>query len=263
MAQTDAPVPEGPQEVRRSFTEQLDEIRSDVVRLAGLTSEAIGAATQCLLDADLSAVDALLENDKRIDALKESTELRVYELFATQQPMARDLRTLLAVLRILTEIQLTADLTVSIAKATRRLYPGELAPRIRGLIRRMGEQATIQQDLAVDAFADGDTSIAAALPDMDDVMDDLQKDMFREIFASSVNDEAGLQAAVQLAQLSMQAEMERAQTSQQAQQMRVEIDQMRVEQRMILAAASTDRLTQCANRAAFDDELKKQLTMAH
>jgi len=201
MAQTNAPVPEGPQEVRHGFTEQLDEIRSDVVRLAGLTSEAIGATTHCLLDADLAAVDALIANDKRIDALKESTELRVYELFATQQPMARDLRTLLAVLRILTEIQLTADLTVSIAKAARRLYPGELAPKIRGLIRRMGEQATIQQDLAVDAFADGDTAIAAALPDMDDVMDDLQKDMFREIFATSVNDEAGLQTAVQLALL--------------------------------------------------------------
>ncbi|HUV11441.1 MAG TPA: phosphate signaling complex protein PhoU [Acidimicrobiia bacterium] len=201
MAPTNTPVPEGPQEVRRTFTDQLDEIRGDVVRLAGLTSEAIGAATHCLLEADLTAVDALIVNDRRIDALKEATELRVYELFATQQPMARDLRTLLAVLRILTEIQLTADLTVSIAKAARRLYPAELAPKVRGLIRRMGEQATTQQDLAVDAFADGDAAIAAALPDMDDVMDDLQKDMFREIFASSVSDESGLQTAVQLALL--------------------------------------------------------------
>jgi diguanylate cyclase (GGDEF)-like protein len=67
------------------------------------------------------------------------------------------------------------------------------------------------------------------------------------------------EAAVQLAQLSMQAEVERAQTNQQAELMREEIDQMREEQREILAAASTDRLTQCANRAAFDDELKKRL----
>ena len=71
-----------------------------------------------------------------------------------------------------------------------------------------------------------------------------------------------VEAAVQLAQLSMQAEMERAQTSQQAEQMREEIDQMREEQREILVAASTDRLTQCANRAAFDDEIKKQLSRA-
>jgi diguanylate cyclase (GGDEF)-like protein len=77
-------------------------------------------------------------------------------------------------------------------------------------------------------------------------------------------DYVGLQAeaAVQLAQLSMQAEMERAQTSQQARQMREQMDQMKQEQQEIMVAASTDRLTQCANRAAFDDELEKQLSSA-
>jgi phosphate transport system protein len=120
-------------------------------------------------------------------------------MFATQQPMAGDLRTLLAVLRILQEIQLTADLTVTISKATRRLYPGQLPPKIRGLIERMGAQAAIQLNLAVDAFADLEVAIASALPDMDDVMDDLQKELFRAIFELSTADEAGIQRAVQLA----------------------------------------------------------------
>ncbi|MCJ7672050.1 MAG: hypothetical protein MUP67_08365 [Acidimicrobiia bacterium] len=120
-------------------------------------------------------------------------------MFATQQPMAGDLRTLLAVLRILQEIQLTADLTVTISKATRRLYPGELAPKVRGLIERMGSQANAQLSLAVDAFADANVAAAAALPDMDDVMDDLQKELFRAIFETTVGNEAGIQTAVQLA----------------------------------------------------------------
>jgi len=195
------PTPEGPQEARRSFGEHLEEIRSDVITLAGLTVEAIGVSTRALLDADLAGVERLVNEDAHIDGLKEATELRVYEMFATQQPMAGDLRTLLAVLRILQEIQLTADLTVSIAKGARRLYPGELAPRVRGLLERMGAQATVQFKLAVDAFADNDSAIAAALPDMDDVMDDLQKELFRAIFANCSNDEAGLQQAVQLALL--------------------------------------------------------------
>ena len=195
------PVPEGPQGARRSFGEELDEVRGDVIKLSGLTAEAIGAATQSLLDADLSSVERIVADDARIDELKETTELRVYEIFATQQPMAVDLRTLLAVLRILQEIQLTSDLAVSIAKATRRLYPGELAPKIRGLLERMGAQATVQLNLAVDAFADNDPAMAAALPDMDDVMDDLQKDLFRQIFETCSNDEVGLQQAVQLALL--------------------------------------------------------------
>ena len=201
MADVNGPLPEGPQEVRHSFGEHLEEIRGDVVKLAALTTEAIGASTQALLDADLGAVERVIAEDTRIDDLKESIEHQVYQVFATQQPVAGDLRTLLAVLRILQEIQLTADLTVSVSKATRRLYPGQLAPKVRGLLERMGAQGSIQLNLAIDAFADGDDAIAAALPDMDDVMDDLQKELFRAIFASCSNDEAGLQQAVQLALL--------------------------------------------------------------
>jgi phosphate transport system protein len=193
------PTPEPPTETRRTFAEHIDEVRADVIKLAGLTSEAIGACTQALLDADLMAVEQVIANDTTIDGLKESVEFRVYEMFATQQPMAGDLRTLLAVLRMLQEIQLTADLTVTISKATRRLYPGQLPPKIRGLIERMGAQASIQLNLAVDAFADMEVAIASALPDMDDVMDDLQKELFRAIFESSAVDDAGIQRAVQLA----------------------------------------------------------------
>ena len=90
----------------------------------------------------------------------------------------------------------------NVARATRRIYPRALPPRIRGIIERMGAQASVQTHLAVDAFADGDESIAAALPDMDDVMDDLQKELFRAIFAGfsgGTVDEAALQMAVQLA----------------------------------------------------------------
>jgi phosphate transport system protein len=90
----------------------------------------------------------------------------------------------------------------NVARATRRLYPRELPPRIRGIIERMGAQASVQMHLAVDAFADSDEKIATALPDMDDVMDDLQKELFRTIFAGfsgGPTDEAQLQMAVQLA----------------------------------------------------------------
>jgi phosphate transport system protein len=65
----------------------------------------------------------------------------------------------------------------------------------------MGAQASVQTRLAVDAFTDEDVVVATALPDMDDVMDDLQKELFRAIFAGFAGpvDEAALQMAVQLA----------------------------------------------------------------
>jgi len=186
-------------EARKSFDEHLNELKADVIKMAAMVGESIGAGTQALLDADLGVVERVLANNDQIDALEHDLELRAYELIARQQPMAVDLRTLLAVLRMLHELELTGDLMVTIAKAARRIYPAELPPRIRGLIERMGAQASVQLHLAIDAFADSDQALAAALPDMDDVMDDLQKELFRSIFSSLTPDEAGLQMAVQLA----------------------------------------------------------------
>jgi phosphate transport system protein len=190
-----APVPDA----RRSYHEQLEEIRGDVVKVAAKTCEQIGAATQAMLDGDLALVDRIYAEHEEIAQRVTQIEQRVYQLFALQQPMASDLRELLAVLRILHEIELTAGLMRNVARATRRLYPRELPPRVRGIIERMGAQASVQTHLAVDAFADVDAAIAAALPDMDDVMDDLQKELFRAIFAVGAPDESALQMAVQLA----------------------------------------------------------------
>jgi phosphate transport system protein len=186
-------------ETRKAFTEALDELGDDVIRVAAAVGESIGGGTRAVLDADLSLVEQAVHNDEVIDEQLVTIEQNAYQLFALQQPMAVDLRTLIAVLRILHELELTGDLMVTIAKAARRIYPTELPPRIRGIIERMGQQAAVQHKLAVDAFADRNPTLAAALPDMDDVMDDLQKEMFRAIFTTCPPDEHGLQLAVQLA----------------------------------------------------------------
>jgi len=189
-------------DTRRLFDEQLQEVRGEVVKLAVASCEQIGAATQALLDADLGLVDQVYQAHRELGERVLQIEQRVYQLFALQQPIASDLRAMLAVLRLLSEIQLTGGLMRNVARATRRIYPREFPPRIRGIVERMGAQASIQMHLAIDAFADGDEKIAAALPDMDDVMDDLQKELFRAIFAGfsgGTVDEAALQMAVQLA----------------------------------------------------------------
>jgi phosphate transport system protein len=103
------------------------------------------------------------------------------------------------VLRVIHEIERCGDLMVNVAKATRRLFPHSLDPKIRGLLERMGAQAGNQLRLSIAAFREGDVSQAEALADMDDTMDDLQKTLFRAIFAAGAADEADLQAAVQVA----------------------------------------------------------------
>jgi len=190
-------------EARKSFQDALDELRIDVIRLAALTTEAIAAGTQAFLDADLAAAEQVIEKDDDIDDLTHSIEDSCYQLLARQQPMAIDLRIVVSVLRIVHELERSADLMVNVAKTTRRLYPHSLDPKLRGIIQRMGEQAGTQTRIALDAFADSDPSAALALADMDDTVDDLTKSLFRHILAGadagSSDDEGNVLRAVQLA----------------------------------------------------------------
>ena len=180
---------------RKAFHEELDEIAADIVRMGALAAEAIQAGTDAFLEADLVRTEKVIADDVVLDDLMHSIESRTYLLLARQQPMAVDLRMLVTVLRVIHELERAGDLMVNVAKATRRLYPYELDPKIRGLIHRMRQQASAQLRLAVEAFAERDPARAAALADMDDVMDDLQKDLFRHDLRLAISDEAALQRA--------------------------------------------------------------------
>ncbi len=186
-------------QIRRHFHDDLVILHQDVSRLSALASEAIQAATAALLDFDLAEAQAVVGADVALDDLTHDMEERVVLLLARQQPMAKDLRELITTLRVTHELERIGDLMVNVAKATRRLYPIAIEPRLRGLIDRMREQATIQLSVASEAFAARDPARARALSDMDDVMDDLQKELFRTIFTGGGNDDAALQRAVQLA----------------------------------------------------------------
>ncbi|HWC40308.1 MAG TPA: phosphate signaling complex protein PhoU [Acidimicrobiales bacterium] len=186
-------------ETRKAFHEELDEVRNDVTRLGAMVLESIQGATAALLEQDLTAGEQVLRVGRDIDALRAKIEDQVFHLLAQQQPLAVDLRTLFSILRVIHELELSGHLMVNTIRASRRLYPQDLEPRVRGIIDRMREQATVQLQVALDAFAELDATRAAALEDMNAVMDDLQKDLFRAILTTSKTDEAALQLATQMA----------------------------------------------------------------
>jgi phosphate transport system protein len=184
---------------RKAFHEELGELRSDVIRFGATVLESIQAATEALLDLDLVAADRIINDQAITRSMTEKIDERCYMLLARQQPMAVDLRTIVAVLRVNHELELTANLMASVSKAIRRLYPNRLEPRVRGLIDRMREQTSEQLRLALDAYTKSDPALAAALFDMDENMSDLQRDLFRQILSNGHDDEGAIQRAVQVA----------------------------------------------------------------
>jgi phosphate transport system protein len=186
-------------ETRRGFVEELERLHLDVVRLGALALEAIQRGSEALLTYDLGMVDDTVARDADIDQLSDAIENRIYRVFVTQAPVAADLRAMVTMLRVNHELERIGDYMVNVAKATRRLQPEPLDPRILGILDRMRNQAAMQLEIAIDAFAQRDSSHAVQLPALDDVMDDLTRELFRTIFTMEATGEEATQRAVQLA----------------------------------------------------------------
>lgn len=184
---------------RRSFHQELDQIKVDIVRLAAMVTEFIPRGTEVLLSNDLRGAKALIEDDDAIDALSLDIEDHCYQVLALQQPMASDLRAIVTAIRLVSEIERSGDLMVNVAKGARRIYGAEFDPRVRGLIEQMSEEAARLFKLAIDAYADSNAGLAAALDDMDDRLDGLHKDYIEAIFESHRQEGLELEAGVQLA----------------------------------------------------------------
>jgi len=186
-------------ELRGNFHEELDQVREMIVTLAAHVSEAIPRATEALIENNLEIAKHVIENDEPLDVLSAQIEERCYALITLQQPMAGDMRAIVTAMKINGEYERSGDLAVNICKGLRRSYGMKLTPTLRGLITSMSDEAVRLTRLSVDAYAEGHVGLAAALPDIDDRLDDLQADFIQEIFKAHEAGELQLQETVQLA----------------------------------------------------------------
>jgi phosphate transport system protein len=186
-------------ELRGNFHEELDGVRDLIVTLAAHVAEAIPRATEALIDNNLELAQQIILHDVDLDVLSLQIEERCYALIALQQPMASDMRSIVTAMKINGDYERSGDLAVNICKGLRRSYGMTLSPTLRGLITSMSEEAVRLTRLSVDAYAERNVGLAAALPDIDDRLDDLQVDFIQAIFSAHQNGELLLQETVQLA----------------------------------------------------------------
>ena len=185
-------------ETRSTFHQQLDDIQRDLIRAAARVTETIMRGTEALLDLDLAAAQGLIEGDDEIDALTLDVEERCFTILARQQPMAGDMRAIVTAIRLTSEIERSGDLMVNVAKAARRLYGSSIPVQLRSPLQAMATEAVRLYQLAMDAYAQGDAMLGAALDDMDDRLDQIQKDYMQTIFELHPS-EHDVEVAVQLA----------------------------------------------------------------
>ncbi|MSO32330.1 MAG: phosphate signaling complex protein PhoU [Ilumatobacteraceae bacterium] len=189
----------GMEELRHGFHQQLDLLRQTLTALIASVIDAIPRATGVLLGGDLEGADYLIQFDDEMDARSIELEEQCYQLIALQAPVAGDLRQVVSIVRMVAEVERSADLTVNICKAARRIYGHGLDPKLRGIITKMSEQAQNLFTAALEAFEEGDVAKASAIDDMDNYLDSLQRQLIQSIFESHSAGNIDLQVAIQLA----------------------------------------------------------------
>ena len=187
------------EELRKAYHGELEQARSELARLAALVVELVPRATAVLLDGDLEGAEYIIRGDAEIDQRCVDLEEQCLRILALQAPVATELRQVVALMKMIAEVERSADLIANICKAARRIYGHDLDPKLRGIINRMSEQAQALYTAAIEAFVEHDDAMAAALDDMDSYLDALQKQFIQAIFESHAAGRIDLQVAVQLA----------------------------------------------------------------
>lgn len=173
-------------EPRREFERQLEAIEAKVIELFAMMADDLPKATEALLSGAPEILAQLAERERAIDALyPEIEELAAREILL-QAPVASDLRYLLTVLRVVPEIERSHDLVMQIASQASHIISQDLSPRVRGLVRLMGDLATAMWRQATDAWYQRDRDAAEGLRMSDEEMDELHASLVAEIASGDI-----------------------------------------------------------------------------
>jgi phosphate transport system protein len=183
--------------LRESFERDLQRLQDEVLALGNMVEEAIIESVESLKQRDREKARRLIAQDRVLNERRFAIEDDTLVLIATQQPMASDLRTLAAVLAIISELERIGDYAKGIAKIN--LMIGE-DPLIKPLvdIPRMAEKARDMLHRALEAFVQRDVDQACAIPDEDDEVDALYNQVYRELLTFIMNDPTTIDQATYL-----------------------------------------------------------------
>jgi phosphate transport system protein len=191
--------------VFRHFQSDLDALKERILAMGGLAEERVREAVRGLMDRDLAALDAVIVGDEPINDLHMELDDRCFKLLALHQPMAADLRVIVAAVKINTDLERVGDLAVNIAEAGKRYLQH---PPVKPLIDipRMGELAQKMLRDSLDAFVRRDMPLAEAVLVADDTLDALKSQIFRELLTYMLQAPQTIEPALDLILISRHLE---------------------------------------------------------
>ena len=182
----------------RHFHEQLTQLEQRLLTMAGRAQELIELAVDALRARDPRIAELVIARDAEIDALELEVEEQAIELLALQQPMARDLRFIVAAIKISSDLERVGDHAVNIAQAALRLKDGGSTLVPGPELDDMARRALAMLSDALDAFIRADGAAGRAVRQRDDEVDALMDTSFRVLLTRMMENPATITAAIQL-----------------------------------------------------------------
>lgn len=167
--------------MREQFNQELTDLQAEVVDIVRLVTTVTRDSVGSLITGDIDTANRVIAGDDVIDARCLAVEERVLETIATQFPVARDLRLLQSLTFITMHLERMADLGVNIAKATRRTAARKGPQTLYDLIQAQGNLVYRVLDATREALEKRDLELARKLPELDEPIDHLYKQFFREL----------------------------------------------------------------------------------
>jgi len=179
------------------FQDELEQLKARLLEMGGLAEDRTRSAVRALVDRDHALVEKVLVSDAAINQLHIEIDDRCFKLLALHQPMAVDLRAIVAAVKINTDLERVGDLAINIAEAVARYLQH---PPVKELID-IPRMAQIAQDMlrdALDAFVRRDMTLAEAVLDRDDELDTLKTLVFRELLDHMLKDTTTIEPSLDL-----------------------------------------------------------------
>ncbi len=183
--------------IRHYFEKELEELHLELIKMGSLVEESIDNAITALKKQDVVLAKKILENDDIIDNLEQKIEKTCINLIARQQPLAKDLRTISAALKIITDMERIADHSADIAEITIRMAGQKyIKPLID--IPIMADMAKKMVNKSIDSHIKQDVVLAQEVCDSDDEVDDMFNKIIIELINIMKNSPESIEQAIDL-----------------------------------------------------------------
>lgn len=182
--------------IRQQYHNDLKKLEEAISEMGNLSINAIEESIHALKDLDLEKADAVIKNDARIDELDETVNKLCIHLLALQQPMARDLREIIASLKIIIDLERMSDLAVDIAKIAKRIKGEHIKPLVT--IPNMSQLAQEMVSGAMEAYRKRDATLAIEVAKKDDAVDKLFYATWKELIEIMIEDPSKINNASNL-----------------------------------------------------------------